>query len=80
LRVGRGLDAQGVVDATLGLLERPAVDDLDGAGRLLAADEVLGPAACVDGGVDELGARIGFRKPQSCPSCSPVAADTGKCI
>jgi len=76
LRVGRGLDAQRVVRAALGLLERPAVDDLDGAGRLLAADEVLGPASRVDGGVDELGARIGFRKPQSCPPCSPLATRT----
>jgi hypothetical protein len=67
LRVGRSLDAQRVVGAPPGLLEGPAVDDLDGAGRLLAADEVLGPAARVDGGVDELGARIGFRKPHWLP-------------
>lgn len=74
LRHGRRLDTQRVIDAALCLLERPAVDDLDGAGRLLPPDEVLGPAARVDGGVDELGARIGFRKPQSCPQHPRSAA------
>jgi hypothetical protein len=32
-----------------------AVDDLDGAGGLLAADEALRPAASVNGGVNQLG-------------------------
>ena len=52
LRVSRDLDAQGVVDTSLGLLEGPAVDDLDGAGSLFATDEVLGPSSSMDGGID----------------------------
>lgn len=61
LRLGRRLDTQGVVDATLGLLERPAVDDLDGAGRLLTADEVLRPTACMNRGIDQFSTSIGLR-------------------
>jgi hypothetical protein len=48
------------VTPPLGLLARLAADDLDGARRLLAANEILGLAARVDGRVDELGAGISF--------------------
>jgi hypothetical protein len=52
LGAGVNLNAQGVVGAALAAFVRLAGDDLDGAGGLFAADEVLGPAAGVDGGVD----------------------------
>jgi len=54
------LDAQGVVGAPARPLACPASDDLDGAGSLLAADEVFGPTASVDGGIDQLGVCVGF--------------------
>ncbi len=37
-----------------------AFDDLDGGRGLFAADEGFGPASSVEGGIDELGARVGF--------------------
>jgi len=60
LGVGVDFDAEGVVDAPAGALARLPVDDLDGAGGFLTADQVFGPTAGVDGRVYELGSGVGF--------------------
>lgn len=60
-------DAEGVVNAALGALARPAVDDLDGARGFLAFDKVFGPTTGVDGGVDKFGTGIGFAKRHADP-------------
>jgi hypothetical protein len=65
-RDGHGLarlihpDTQGVVHAALGPAPRLPLDDLDRPRRLLAPDEVLGPAARMERRVDQLGPSVGF--------------------
>mgnify|MGYP001620104633 CR=1 FL=1 len=49
-----------VVDAPFGQLAGAALGENDGPGRLLPADEVLGPAAGVQRRVYQLGAGVGF--------------------
>ena len=67
-RHGHGLahlvhpDAQGVVHATLGTASCLPLDDLDRPRRLLAPDEVLGPTARMERGVDQLCSSVGFAK------------------
>ena len=51
-------DAQRVVRAPDGRATRAPIDDLDGPERLLAPDQVLGPASGVEGRVDQLDARL----------------------
>ena len=68
LRLRVDLDAQRVVDAPLRLLARLAADDLDGAGGLLAPDQVLGPAASVEGRIDQLGASVGLAHAHAAPA------------
>ena len=58
LRIRSDFDPQHIVHAPLGLLARLAVDDLDRAGGLLAPNQILGPAARVESGVDQFGAGI----------------------
>ncbi|MCL4545415.1 MAG: hypothetical protein M1118_12600 [Chloroflexi bacterium] len=53
-------DAQRVIDAAPGLLTWLPLDDGDGPGGLLPAQEVFGPAPGVDRRVDQLGAGVGF--------------------
>jgi hypothetical protein len=43
-----------------GLPSGPAIGDLDGAGGLLAADQVLRPATRVQGWIDQLGPDVRF--------------------
>src|SRR5260370_30128251 len=59
---GYGLTAcrQGTDVQPDGAAAGPAVHDLDGAGRLLPADQILGPPASVEPGVDQLGAGVRF--------------------
>ena len=59
--IGHG-QAQGVVDAALGPAAGLARDEVDRSGGLLAADEVFGPAATMEGGVYQLGLGVGFAK------------------
>ena len=58
LGVDCDLDAERVVRPAVGLAPRSAVDDLDRPQRLLALDEVLGPAASVDRRVDQPETRL----------------------
>ena len=60
LRVHVDLDPENVIDLATGSPPRLPVDDLDRARRLLAPNEVFGPATPVYGWIDELGSRIGF--------------------
>ena len=62
LRVRRHLDLQGVVRATGPRAPRPPVHDLDCPRRLLAADQLLGPAGGVEGGVQERDTGVGFER------------------
>jgi hypothetical protein len=61
LGIRLGHDAEDVVHAAAaGGAAVLTVDELNRRGGDLAADEVFGPAAGVEGGIDELGAGIGF--------------------
>src|ERR1700693_3576370 len=66
-RLGIGVDAdpQRVVDPASRLLARLSVNDLDGAGRLLAADEVLHPASRMQGWIDQLRPGVGLGEQHS---------------
>ncbi len=64
------LDPEHVVD--LAALAA-TTDGLNGPGRLLAPDEVFGPAALVNGWVDELGSGIGFVEAHLCCSNSALS-------
>ena len=54
------LDSERVVNATLRPPAGTLTDHLDCPGRLFAADQILGPAACVQLGIDQLRASIGL--------------------
>jgi hypothetical protein len=51
-------DTQGVVHAPLGAASCLPFDDLDRPRRLLASDEIFGPTAPVERGVDQLGPSV----------------------
>jgi hypothetical protein len=79
LRVRVDLDAQGVIHLAPGAAAALAAQDLDGAGRLLAPDEVLGPAPLVDGRVEQLGPGVGFVVTHGLPAPPPAAAAEMAC-
>jgi hypothetical protein len=79
LRVRVDLDAQGVVDLAPGAAAALASEDLDGARRLLAADEVLGPAPPVQRRVDQLGSGVGFVEHHRLRTPPPPAAAEMPC-
>jgi len=54
------LDSERVVNATLWPPAGTLTNHLDRAGRLLATDQILGPAAGVERGVDQLRSSVGF--------------------
>jgi hypothetical protein len=60
LALGVDPNTQDVINTPTGTPARAAVNDLDGAGRLLAADQILGPASRVKGRVDELRPSVGL--------------------
>jgi hypothetical protein len=60
LAFGIDPNAQHVVDASTGAPTWATVHHFDGAGRLLATDQILGPAPSMEGRVDELGPSVGL--------------------
>ena len=54
LAFGVDLDPEGVVDAASRAPARSLAKDFDRSGSLLAADQILGPAPRVKGGIDQL--------------------------
>ena len=64
LCVGADANTERVVSPPARTSTRLAGDDLDGAKRGFAADQVLRPAAHVYGGIDQLRTGIGFGEGQ----------------